>query len=77
MKNQEIKKKNAFEQFLYEVKFGPMANGYKDLRYVSETQQDYLFGKQWYRFSYNEDAMKGRSHYVSKVSFEKLLKINA
>lgn len=66
----EIKKKNAFEQFLYEVKYGPMANGYNDLRYVSETQQDYLFGNQWYRFTYTPDAMKGRSHYVSSVNFE-------
>ena len=70
MENLEIQKKNAFENFLSEVKFGSMANGYDDLRYVSETQQDYLFGNQWYRFTYNPDAMKGRSNYVSKVSFE-------
>ena len=72
MTNLEIKKKNAFEDFFYEVKFGVMANGWKDLRYVSETQQDYLFDKQWYRFTYNPDNMKGRSHYVSNVSFEKI-----
>lgn len=72
MNTQEIKKKNAFENFFNEVKFGPMANGYSDLRYVSETQQEYLFGAQWYRFTYNPDSMKGRSHYVSDVSFEKV-----
>jgi hypothetical protein len=64
------KKQQAFERFFGEVVSGPFKGGYSDLRYVSETQQDYLFGNVWYRFTYTPDAMKGRANYVNPVSVE-------
>ena len=75
MENQERieqnwKKQQVFERFLGEVVSGPFKGGYSDLKYVSETQQDYLFGNQWYRFTYNPDANKNRAGYVNPVSVE-------